>query len=196
VDEIEIIIDTDGTIRFNAYCLRTDSWHDYKAFLAEAEAAQAAGNYRDANRSLRAAQLFFFAHMEGVLKHICAEKKISDKGRLCDITKRVEAEARKIDSGIASLSFRLGKHLRDIVAHAGLTKEYEDEHGKKETLTQDSVFEKLSVSTLEGLEAIISPWLDRVCQVLAVERFTDTEGRCKGFVELFGELGTCNVQEV
>lgn len=54
------------------------------------------------------------------------------------------------------MNFRLGKHLRDIVAHAGLSKEYEDEHGKKEILAQDSVFEKLSADTLEGLEAIIS----------------------------------------
>jgi len=196
VDEIEIIIDRDGTVRFFAYCLRTDSWHDYKAFLAEAKQAQDAGNHHAANRSLRAALLFFFAHMEGVLIHICAEKKISDKGRLCDITKRVEAEAGKFDSDIVSLNFRLGKHLRDIVAHGGLTKEFEDEHGQKETLTQDSVFEKLSVVTLEGLEAIISPWLDRVCQALGVERFTDIQGRCKQVAELLGEIGTVSRQEV
>ncbi len=134
--------------------------------------------------------------MDGVLKHISAERKISDRGKLSDITKRVEVEARKFDSDIPSLNFRFGKHLRDIVAHAGLTKEYEDELEQKETLTQDSVFEKLSVAMLEGLEAIISPWLDRVCQALGVERFTDTESRCKKIVELLGEIGTFNTQEV
>jgi hypothetical protein len=196
MDEIKISIDMDGTIQISTYCLRTDSWNDYKAFLAEAKQALDANNQRTANRLLRTALLSCFAHMEGVLNYICSERTISDKGRLCDKTKRVEAEARMVDSGVESLNFRLGKHLRDIVAHAGLTKEYEDEHGKKETVTQDSVFEKLSVETLEGLEASISPWLDRVCQALSVERFTDTEGKNKQIVELLGELGTVNTQEV
>lgn len=191
-----MIIISDRGASFSAYCLRTDSWHDYKAFISEAKQATDAGNYRTANRLLRAALLFFFAHMESVLKQICADKGISEGRRLCDTTKRVEEEARRVDSGIESLNFRLDKHLRDIVAHAGLTKPYEDEHGKKEILTQDSVFEKLSAARLEELEAIISPWLDRVCHARGVERFTDSEGRCKKVAELFGKLGNFDIQEV
>jgi hypothetical protein len=196
VRESKIIIEKNGTAQFSAFCLRTDSWHDYKAFMTEAKQAVDAGDQRTANRLLRASLLLFFAHMEGVLSHICAEQTISNRGSLCEITKRVEAEARKVDSAIVTLNFRLDKYLRDIVAHGGLTKMYEDEYGEKEALTQDSVFEKLSVATLEALEAIISPWLDRVCQALRVDRFTDTEDRCKQVVELFGEIGITDTQEV
>ncbi len=104
---------------------------------------------------------------------------------------------RKSDSGIGTLNFRLGKYLRDIVAHGGLTKEYEGDHGNKETLTEDSVFEKLSVPTLERLEAMITPWLDRVCKALEVERFTDTEDKCTSRSRIFlGKIGTCNISEV
>ncbi|MHB1421611.1 MAG: hypothetical protein ACYC3I_00160 [Gemmataceae bacterium] len=59
-----------------------------------------------------------------------------------------------------------------------------------------SVFEKLSVETLEGLEAIISPWLDQVCEALSLVRFTDTEGKNKQIVELLEVAGAVNTQEV
>lgn len=194
---IKLIIDTKETLKFSAYCLRTDSWHDYQAFISEAKRANDVGDHRTANRSLRAALLFFFAHMEGVLYHICAEKHISNKtDSIYKMTNRVEKEAQKIDSSIPTLNFRLEKHLRDLVSHTLLTKEYEDEHGHMQTLTQDSVFEELCIPALERLEAIISPWLDRVCQALGVERFTDTEGRCKNVVELLGKIGPFDIHEV
>ena len=195
MDEIEITIEPNGTIVFSAYCLRTDSWQDYKWFLAQAEQAQDQGDKRTENRSLRAALLFFFSDMEGVLNHICTLKGISDRGSLDDRAKRVEDEARNINSGIPSLSFRLGKCLRDLIAHAGITKKHEED-GHKEMLTQETVFERFSIATLRGLEDSISPWLDQICQALGVERFTDTEGECKEVGRLFADIGNFKILEV
>jgi len=67
---IKVIIKKDGTVEFPAYCLRTDSWHDYLAFAIDAEHAVAAGDLRNGNRFLRAALTCLFSHIEGVVREI------------------------------------------------------------------------------------------------------------------------------
>lgn len=183
-------------IRVSAYSLRTDSWQDCMAFLADARDAQTAGNHRNANRFLRAAMLALFAHVDGVLDHICTAKGISPKGPLCEKRNRVEMEARKIDKEIESLNVRFEKELRNIIAHGGLVKEYEDEHGHRIRLSEASVYEQLSVRSLERIVAILNPWLDRVCQVLAVERFVDTETLCRKWSEIAGGCQPFDVNEI
>lgn len=196
-DQFEITIGTDGTILFTAYCLRTDSWHDYREFLAEAQAALSEGNVRKANRLLRAAIVCFFSHLEGVVNHIedCVTITAVHRGRrLCDRTRNISLEAKK-RARIPHVEFRLGKHLRDLIAHPGIDIDFSDRESSTR-LEQDDVFERLSVQTLRGLESKVVPWLDAVCVALNVERFTDTEARCRKIAELLGSLGPTEMKEV
>jgi hypothetical protein len=196
-DEFELTINTDGTILFTAYCLRTDSWHDYRAFLAEAEASLTEDNTRKANRLLRAALVCFFSHLEGVVNHI--ESRVSipavqQGNRLCDRTRNIGQEARK-RGRVPHVEFRLGKHLRDLVAHPGIGIDFSDRESST-VLGQEDVFERLSVQTLRGLEGKVVPWLDAVCAALKVERFTDTEARCRKIAELLNSIGPTETREV
>lgn len=179
----------DGTIEIPAYCLRTDSWHDYKAFIADAEQARLASDFRNGNRFLRAALTCLFSHIEGVVREIDAQKtipRVHPGNRLCDLTRNVGHEAKKFGH-MPFASFRLEKHLRDLIAHPGITIAFSDGRTAVKDLDQTSVFEHLDTQTLKQLEARISPWLDAVCKNLKVPRFTDTKRQCEEIAtQVFG----------
>ena len=194
--EIRIKIGTDGNVSMASYCLRTDFWHDYLAFVQDTETSVANGDIRTSNRYLRAALTCLFAHLEGVTKAIedrCTIPVVYDKGRLCDRTLNIGLEARKYGQ-LPRINFRFGKHLRDLIAHPGIEKFFEGD-----TLDQGSVFEKLDVSTLRALQAQISPWLDAVCRNLGVERLTDTKAQAEEDAMLLAEIyggGDSQITEV
>ena len=117
--EFIYVISPTGALTFKAYCLRTDSWHDYLDFVSDAEGAVAIDDYRNANRYLRAAIGCLFAHAEGVVNAIYAAKAIPavyPGDRLCDRTRNIGAEAKKYGR-VPYVKFRLAKHLRDLIAH-------------------------------------------------------------------------------
>ena len=94
--------------------------------------------------------------------------------RLCNLTRNIGHEARKFGR-VPFVSFRLEKHLRDLIAHPGITIAFSDGGSEETTLDQSSVFERLDGETLRSLEAQITPWLDAVCRNLGVSRLTDTK---------------------
>jgi hypothetical protein len=125
------------------------------------------------------------SHVEGVLNNICERIKVSEKikngplhSRICFI----DNEAKK-HNNIPDINFRLGKYMRDIIAHPGIDKAFEG----GERVDEVSVYEKLTPESLTEIAATLDNWLSAVCHVLKVERFTDTERIVK---ELGAELGT------
>ena len=132
------------------YCLRTDSWDDYRAFLTDAQAASDAGNIRTVNRFLRAALMCFFAHVEGVVKHIeeglNLPPEITNRPlyrRMQNITQKAKRKGHRVPS----IEFRIEKFLRDIVAHPGIEKGFRDPE-EDTILTQGDVYERLDIETL------------------------------------------------
>ncbi len=169
-----ITIHPDGDTTIAAYCLKTDIWHDYLTFKEDAKQAISRNDLRNANRYLRVSVLCLFSHLEAVVNDIVNRKSIPEiyGSRLCDRTKSIRSEAEKFGR-VPYLNFRLEKMLRDLVAHPGVTKDFV-QNDETETLDSASVFEKLDLQTLEALERKISPWIDTVCRLLNVERFSDT----------------------
>jgi len=189
-----INIGDDGTITVAAYCLKTVSWLDYCVFKDEAAKA---GEQRDIPRAgcyLRAALLFLFSHLEAVVNEIHAEHPgICHAGSLSQKVADITLEAEK-HHHVPELSFRLEKHLRDIIAHPGITKSIQSHAG---TITVDvsSVFEDLSLKTLDALERQLSGWLDAVCNIFGVPRFTDTERIAAEFSIGIAETGALIVEK-
>jgi hypothetical protein len=178
-------IGTEGDVTIAAYCLSTDSWQDYLSFNEEAKGALKNGDYRQGNRYLRAGLLFLFSHLEGVVNYACdqlpAPSKIRKKSTLDERRRFVHTEAER-RGHVPELNFRLGKYLRDILAHPGIEKTFENE----EKLDEVSVYEKLTPESLEEIGDLVDRWLNAVCTALVIERFTDM----KKMVEEFGsELG-------
>jgi hypothetical protein len=183
--QVIITIDPEGDVQIAAYCLTTDSWQDYLAFRDEAREAFQRGDKRRGNRNLRAALLSLFSHVEGVLNNICEQIKVSEKikngplhSRICFIGN----EAKK-HNNIPDINFRLGKYMRDIIAHPGIDKAFEG----GERVDEVSVYEKLTPESLTEIAATLDNWLSAVCHALKIERFTDTEKIVK---DLGAELGT------
>jgi hypothetical protein len=197
--KLTFLIETDGSVTFPAYCLKTDSWDDYRAFMEDAEAATQNGNTRQANRFLRAALTCLFSHVEGVVNDIYSQRTIPEHysgGRLCDRTRNIGREAGKYGR-IPFINFRIEKHLRDLIAHPGISIAFSNRDAEPETLDQDAVFDKLSLDTLRKLESRIAPWLDAVCVALKVERLTDFEKRGEEAMQFLGEVvGRVEVKEV
>lgn len=173
-----------------AYCLKTDSWHDFLAFKEDARLAIVDDDQRRANRFLRAALTCLFSHLEAVVKDIEDCRQIPNltnrhRLRLCDRTENIGREAEKLGK-IPRLNFRLGKHLRDLIAHPGIEVNFTNAPGGKLNFT--SVFEELNFTTLESLEAQISSWIDAVCSALGTARFTDTKHLVTELAENMGQV--------
>jgi hypothetical protein len=184
-EKIVVTIGTGGDTTVAAYCLKTDSWQDFLAFKIDAQQSEQEGDYRKTNRCLRAALIFLFSHLEGFVndvEHFRNIPNIRNGSRLCDKTWNIAHEAKKYGR-LPYLNFRLGKHLRDLVAHPGIEISFWGEDSKK--LDSVSVFEELTLNSLKALESQISEWIDAVSAALNVPRFTDTE---KLVTELRGKL--------
>jgi hypothetical protein len=170
-----ITIDNDGNMTIAAYCLRSDSWDDYKAFLKEARLAGMHDDARARARYLRAALTSLFAHLEGVVKEVLDECGIPERRRpLCERVRDVERLAQSRGTPIGALELRFEKYFRDIVAHPGITKI----HGfgaAERVLRGSDVIRDLQVDTLEEFGNRVSSWLDSVCGMYHIERFTDIE---------------------
>ena len=195
--EFIVTVNTDGSVTFSVYCLKTDSWNDYQAFMEDAEAATKGSNARNTNRFLRAALNCMFSHVEGVVNDIYSQRTIPEHysgSRLCDRTRNIAFEAKKYGR-IPFVNFRFEKHLRDLVAHPGISIAFSDRDSEPETLDQKSVFEKLNIDTLRNLESLISPWLDAVCAALKVERFTNFEKECEEGIR-FLSLSRVEIKDV
>ena len=190
--QIIAVVNSDGKIEAAAYCLSTDSWQDYEFYLEQARLHSNSGEMRLANRELRAGLLFLFAHLEGVVSQIENEKNIPEEygiGRLCDKTRNINREAKK-KGHVPYLNFRLGKHIRDILVHPGIEKTFEDD----EKLDETSVYKELSVQSLADLGNSINAWLDAVCGILGVQRFTDTKAILEDFFK--GTGSTIEIKEI
>lgn len=171
-EKIVVTIGTGGNTTVAAYCLKTDSWLDFLAFKTDAQQSEKEGDYRKKNRCLRAALIFLFSHLEGFVNDVEQSGQISaNRGgkRLCDKTWDIACEAKKY-AKIPPLNFRLGKHLRDLIAHPGIEIDFYDSR-----LDSVTVYEKLDLNTLKEIESQISSWVNVVSKVLNVPRFTDTE---------------------
>lgn len=196
-DEIRLTVKPDGAVEYAAYCLRTDSWHDYLAFTADAARASAAGDTRATNRFLRAALTCFFSHVEGVVKHIEDQRGITvrrDQG-LCNRMQAITRLGRR-HAYIPAVELRLEKSLRDLIAHPGIVKDFRTGTDGEVALDQADVFERLDAETLARLEAKVIPWVVAVCEALRVYRFTDTAERCRLLAERLGGLGRASTTEV
>jgi hypothetical protein len=99
----------DGNVLFTAYCLRTDSWHDYLAFIADAEHSVATNDLRNSNRFLRAALICLFAHIEGVVNEIHKQRKLPKARSLSDRISNVEQAANR-RSQVPFVNFNLEKN--------------------------------------------------------------------------------------
>ena len=176
----KLIIEITGdNVNIAAYCLTTDTWQDYLSFVSEAREAFEKSDKRRGNRSLRAALLALFSHFEGVLNNICAQIHAPNKiknGSLRGRIDYVKNEATKY-SNLPDLNFRLGKNLRDILAHPGIEKTFELE----EKMDEISIYEKLTVESLKEIGNMIDKWLSIVTSALKMERFTDTRKMVKDF---------------
>ena len=190
------IVVKNGTATMGVYCLKTDSWNDYLAFVNDAEAASKQGRFRDVNRFLRAALTCLFSHVEGVVNDIFEQKSIpGNRQSLCEKALAIASVARRY-AAIPFVNFRLEKQMRDLVAHPGITKAFSDPSSKKTRLDQNEVFERLSIDTLRGLEQRISPWLDAVCSALKVDRYTDTKREIEKCMPVLSALGRGKIMEV
>ena len=170
---IEVNILEDGRIEMVACCLKTDSWEDYLAFKSQAAEADACGEKKDSRRYLRAALVSLFSHLDGVLNEIydAHEIPIIDEGNSIFVRiKNIEYEAKERGEIIPRFRCRLGKYLRDIVAHPGIEKIYR-ERDKNTTLTDITLYEFLDLTTLKQIEFDITKWLDTICSVFKVSRF-------------------------
>jgi hypothetical protein len=81
------------------------------------------------------------------------------------------------------MNFRLGKHPRDLIAHPGIEINF-----GSEKLDFVAVFDRLDMDMLRNIETQVDSWLDAVCAILKVPRFTDTEGTVTKLGESLGEL--------
>jgi hypothetical protein len=184
------------TATLGVYCLKTDSWTDYLAFMADAELALATGRMRDMNRYLRAALTSLFEHVEGVVNDIYSEKALPGKRRsLCEKAQTIAAIAGK-SMAVPFVNFRFEKYLRDLIAHPGITKAFSDPSKAKLELGEEEVFERLSIETLRELERRVSPWLDAVCVALKVNRLTDTKAEIQKMMPILTALGQPKIEEV
>jgi hypothetical protein len=122
IERAYIAIENDGNILVAAYSLRADSWYDARSFLAEARLAGASGDARGQARHLRAALLFLFAHLEAVLKEATDTFSFSDKSPLLGRIAAVEQRLKSLGVPMPPLDLHYEKHLRDITAHLGVTK--------------------------------------------------------------------------
>jgi hypothetical protein len=189
--QIVITVGPDGTISSSAYCLPTDLWQDYLYFLNEAEVYDLRGKKRSANRCLRAALLCLFSHLEGMVHQICLEKTIPGSNKNDSFAVRIHSvhqEATKLGA-VPAMNIRFGKSLRDIIAHPGIKK-----HVGDNVLTEVSIYEELSVATLRSMGEVVNTWLEAVCSLLGIERFTDTKSLAEDLGEQLGSLeGTAEV---
>lgn len=186
----------DGTATMGVYCLKTDSWTDYLGFMTDAEAARKDGRMHDVNRYLRAALTSLFAHVEGVVNEIYAERALTGKRQsLCEKAQTVAVMAGK-SASVPFVNFRLEKCLRDLVAHPGISKAFSDPSQARVQLGEEEVFERLSIETLRKLEQRISPWLDAVCGALKVNRLTDTKAEIEKWMPILNALGRPKIEDV
>lgn len=188
-EPVKIVINADGRkATISSFSMTTDSWEDFEWFVSVAEMSEKKGRLRERNRALRAALLSLFAHLEGVVYriwHLYGESmpKRYAGTRLCDLTRNIHCAAKELGR-VPYINFRLGKHLRDIVVHPGIEIAFENE-----VLTQASVFERLRPETIRELAGMISDWLDAVCCLFEVPRFSDTESAVKHWGNVLGVVG-------
>ena len=181
--QIDVEIGPDGRTELVACCLKTDSWEDYLAFKAQAAEAVDRGDRKGARRNLRAALVSLFSHVEGVVHEIYGAHKIARTYPGESLSARIGniacQAAQKVT--VPRPNFRLGKYLRDIVAHPGIEKTF-CEAGSQTVLTECTLYEFLDLATVEQLEGAITPWLAAVCTAFVVQRFPG-ENEVDTFVE-------------
>lgn len=197
--QIIAIIDTEGNATIASYCLKTDSWNDFLAFKIDAEEAVKREDYRSANRFLRAGLICLFSHVESVVNEIECSRSLSTNKRLNkkrpSLNEKIEDITHEANeqNKISPMNFILGKHLRDIIAHPGIKKNFQG--GKREEeLNVASVFEKLDLATLQDIDTEISRWIEAVCKIFTVSRFTDTEQEVLDLAKALGN--TTMIREV
>src|ERR1043166_1061397 len=178
-ETIVVTIDDEGSTTLAAYCLKTDSWHDFLALKEDAKQSILEGHQRRTNRCLRAALMCLFSHLEAVIKDIEKCRHVPQithpRRRWPTFYDRIQNITREASNHgkISPLNLGRGKHLRDLVAHPGIEIKLKNALG--ETIDFTSLFEELDLATLEPPEAEISFWIDSVCAVLGTSRLTDTE---------------------
>ena len=158
-------------ITIKGLCLKSDLWEDWKFFLSAAKRDLLNDNIRGGNRNLRAALLCLFGHIEGSLNDFIYKSSIPNSKLKETFINKCEILTEK--ASIELPDTKDLKKIRNIVVHPG---------GKK---NDSVVFDKLSLSYLDGFGGRISGWLDAISASLNIPRFTDT----KNFVSVSDNLG-------
>jgi len=135
-------------------------------------------------RFLRAALLSLFGHLEAVVNEICdiIQKPALKDRSLCKRIDILIQDARRI-AHVPPIVLAPGKPLRDMIAHPGIEKTFDqvpEDYG--------ATYERLDFQALEQFEAQISPWIDGICSAFRVNRLEDAEGALKEFTEHLGKL--------
>jgi hypothetical protein len=113
-----------------------------------------------------------FGHVEGVVNEVFESHSIPrvEKGdSLSARAGNIALEAAK-HGPVPPLDFKLGKYLRDVVAHPGITKAVRGRE-RDAVINECTVYEFLDLATVESLESKLTDWLDAVCSAFDVHRF-------------------------
>lgn len=171
--KIRIEISADGKdVVLTTYSLKTDSWRDYKAFLKDAEIADAAGDLRSRNRFLRAGIFNLFAHLEAFVEEVReAENLANPHDSLHKKSKAIHNCLKKLGHKLPALNIGFSKAIRDIIAHPSLEYIYTSDQTR---VNQILVYDTLSVEMLTELGNRIAFWSKAVARYTKHPRLSKT----------------------
>jgi hypothetical protein len=168
---IQISSDGDDVV-LTIFSLKTDSWRDYKDFLDDAKAADAAGDLRSRNRFLRAGIFNLFAHFEAFVEEVReAENLANPHDSLHKKSKAIHDCLKKLGHKLPALNIGFSKAIRDIIAHPSL--KY-IRTGEQKEVNQTMVYDTLSVEMLTELGNRIAFWSKAVARYTKRPRLSKT----------------------
>jgi hypothetical protein len=191
---VECIVRTDGTVTVKAIDLTGDSWRDYIYYLEEAQNFEEAEDQLGRNRSLRAALMNLFSHLDGVvsglyerlqeteenspLREARKNERCSLKTKMLDLKDHAEGV-----KGTRLPYINLGmKPIRDILAHPSITKPKRNSSGIEDAISEIEVFD-VTTTQLNECGQMIDKWLNRVSDLYDYPRQYDTRAICEEFGE-------------
>ena len=174
-----------GDVEVSVYSLKTDSWQDYQAFLADARKAETANDLRARNRFLRAGLMNLFAHFDAFLVEVYNSQGLSSAEPVTLHTRfaAISELIRKQGQKIPSVRLELAKALRDIVAHPAI--EVYNPFGR--SFDQVKVYESLSIEALTYLGGQIAWWCKTVSKHTGHLRLSNTRKMAKTLSTAIGE---------
>lgn len=174
----------------SAYCLKTDSWHDFESFLSDAKKMDAAGELRKRNRFLRAGLYSLFSHFDAFVEEVCESQKLCESSHDIPLYKKslaIRDCLKTMGHSLPPLDFRFGKGLRDVTAHP--TSMPSALRGLERENHIALLYETLSLQMLEELGKQIGDWCDAVSQITQHPRFSNTKQAVTRIAEKLGKVG-------